>query len=105
VLISVQLGQPAPTGAAAATISVSIGASTSGYSTVTGSAASGQKISTTTKNGVASVVTSLLGDITSHSDSNRVRPIVAGQSGFSFITVYTFISVIIGMVAFTAKLM
>lgn len=70
-----QIGQPVPTGAAASLVGP---ASSSGSATST---AGGSKatitsatVKTTTKNGIASLVTSLIGDVTGKSDANSVRP-------------------------------
>jgi len=70
-----KIGQPVPTGAAASLVGPSNSATS--VATTAGSKASitSASVKTTTKNGVASLITSIIGDVTGKSNANIVRPI------------------------------
>ena len=78
-----QIGQPAPTGPAASLVGPSGSATSTGNVKTTPAATTGGSkssitsavVKTTTKNGIASIFTSLIADATGKSDSNRIRPI------------------------------
>jgi hypothetical protein len=61
-------------------------------------------LSTTTKNGIASVVTSLIGKITSQSDANNVRPVAVEKAvAAGYVVLITKVAAVIRIAGFIAE--